>query len=50
MAVRKVQINVASQSPEADIDVEDLAMVLKPVERDGRRAWLAGFEFVLQSR
>ena len=33
--------------PEADIDVEDLAMVLEQVERDGKRAWLAGFEFVL---
>ena len=35
--------------PEADIDVEDLAMVLEQVERDGQRAWLAGYEFVLQS-
>ncbi len=36
--------------PEADIDVEDLAMVLEQVERDGARAWLAGYEFVLAKK
>ena len=35
--------------PDVDNSIEDLAMVLEEVHRDGQRGWISGFEFILQS-
>ncbi len=36
--------------PAMDHGVEDLAMVLEEIQRNGGRSWAAGYEFVLRSR
>ncbi|MEM7405429.1 MAG: hypothetical protein AAF458_09070 [Pseudomonadota bacterium] len=36
--------------PDIDHSIEDLAMVLEQVDRNGRRGWVAGFEFVIDPK
>ncbi len=33
-----------------ELDVDDLALRLEQVERDGQRGWITGYEFVLQPK